>query len=134
MLKKIAIGGIVVLVVLVLVVFRQRLYVWDPIAKVERNGMQQGEMRVYLNFYNDVIVEDVAQNRRYLVQAMNGVPMVPGVPLQLKCLRGMACLTEQEYAPTRPLGGSGYDGRVEMTSAWVTLTAGDGAAIRVALR
>jgi hypothetical protein len=132
-LKKIWIGGLVVLV-LVLVVFRQRLYLRDPIARVERNGSKQAGMRVYLNYYNDIIVEDVARNQRYLVQAENGMPLVPGVPLHLGCLRAMACLTDRNFASTRSLGGAGYDGQVVMTNTFITLTDGDGAAIRVTLR
>ncbi len=131
--KKIWIGGLVVLV-LVLVVFRQRLYLRDPIARVERNGMRQSGVRIYFNFYNDILVEDVRGNQRYLVQAVNGVPLVPGVPLHLRCMRGMACLTDRNFAATRPLAGGGYTGQVEMTNAFVTLTDGSGASIRVALR
>jgi hypothetical protein len=131
--KKIWIGGLV-LVVVALVVFRQRLYLRDPIATVERNGMRQAGMRVYLNYYNDILVEDTVHDQRYLVQSVNGVPMAPGVPRYLQCLRGMACLTERNYAPTFGLGGGGYSGQVEMTNAYVTLTDGSGASIRVALR
>ena len=131
--KKIWIGVLVVVVV-VLVVFRQRLYLRDPIATVERNGMRQAGMRVYLNYYNDILVEDTVHDQRYLVQAMNGVPMVPGVPRYLQCLRGTACLTERNYAPTYALAGGGYTGQVVMTNAYVTLTDGSGASIRVALR
>jgi hypothetical protein len=120
--------------VVVLVVFRQRLFVRDPLAKVERNGLQQTEYRVYLNYFNDILVEDLAQNRRYLVQAKNGVPMVPGVPVHLGCVRGLGCLTEADYAATEPLGGKGYAPDVEMTSAYVTFVDGDGTSMRVSLR
>ena len=131
--KRIVIVGLLVLVV-VLVVFRQRLFVRDPIAKVERNGLQQTEYRVYLNYFNDILVEDLGQNRRYLVQARNGVPMVPGVPGHLGCVRGLACLTDENFATTEPLGGKGYAPEVEMTSAYVTFADGDGASMRVSLR
>jgi hypothetical protein len=123
-----------VVVVLVLVAFRQRLFLRDPIAKVERNGMQQAEYRVYQNYFNDILVENVAGNQRYLVQARDGVPLVPGRPVHLQCLRGMACLTETNFAPTIPLGGPGYAPMVEMTSVYVSYVDGDGAAVRVALR
>ena len=105
--KRILIGGLLIVIV-VLVVFRQRLFLRDPIAKVERNGLQQTEYRVYLNYFNDILVEDLAQDRRYLVQSKDGVPMVPGIPGHLGCIRGLACLTEENYAPTDPLGGKGY--------------------------
>ena len=104
--KRILIGGLLIVIV-VLVVFRQRLFLRDPIAKVERNGLQQTEYRVYLNYFNDILVEDLAHDRRYLVQARKGVPMVPGIPGHLGCVRGLACLTEENYAPTDPLGGEG---------------------------
>ena len=131
--KKIVIGGLVILIV-VLVVFRQRLFLRDPIAKVERNGLQQTEYRVYMNYFNDILVEDLAQDRRYLVQARNGVPMAPGIPGHLGCVRGLACLTEGSDAATDPLGGRGYAPAVEMTNAYVTFLDGDGASMRVSLR
>jgi hypothetical protein len=131
--KRIVIVGLLVLIV-VLVVFRQRLFVRDPIAKVERNGQQQAEYRVYVNYFNDILVEDLAQDRRYLVQARDGVPMVPGIPGHLGCVRGLACLTEENFAATEPLGGKGYAPAVEMTSAYVTFLDGDGASMRVSLR
>ena len=131
--KRILIGGLVIVIV-VLVVFRQRLFLRDPIAKVERNGLEQTEYRVYLNYFNDILVEDLTQNRRFLVQAQNGVPMVPGIPGHLGCIRGLACLTEENYAPTDPLGGKGYVPTVEMTNAYVTFLDGDGASMRVSLR
>ena len=124
----------VVVVVIVLVVFRQRLFVRDPLATVERNGARQAEYRVYLNYFNDILVEDVAGNRRFLVQAKDGTPMVPGFPLHLQCVTGTACLTDSDLAPTQPLGGSGYTGMVDMTSSHITFVDGDGAAMRVELR
>jgi hypothetical protein len=131
--KRAIIGGILLLGV-ILIVFRQRLFVRDPVANVERNGMRQAGFRIYLNYYNDILVEDPAHDLRYLVQAQNGVAMVPGVPLHLRCLRGLACLTEVNFAPTLPLAGRGYTPMVVMTSAYVTYLDGDGASMRVALR
>jgi hypothetical protein len=131
--KRAIIGGILVLSA-ILVVFRQRLFVRDPVAKVERNGMRQAGFRIYLNYYNDILIEDPAHDLRYLVQARNGVPMVPGVPLHLRCLRGLACLTEVNYAPTYPLAGRGYTPMVVMTNAYITFLDGEGASMRVALR
>ncbi len=131
--KRIIIVAVLVLAA-VLVVFRQRLFLRDPIAKVERNGQRQTEYRVYLNYFNDILVEDLTQDRRFLVQARDGVPMVPGIPGHLGCLRGLACLTDENYAPTEPLGGKGYVPAVEMTSAYVTFIDADGASMRVSLR
>jgi hypothetical protein len=127
------VGGML-LVVLVLVVFRQRLFLRDPLARVERNGIRQTEYRVYLNYFNDILVEDLERNQRYLVQAQQGVPLVPGFPLHLQCLLGIACLTERDFAPTRPLGGQGYAPEVEMTGSCVAYVNGRGESMRVSLR
>lgn len=131
--RRLLVAGLVVVVV-VLVVFRQRLYLRDPLATVERDGMKQQDYRVYVNFFNDILVEDLGAGRRVLVQAQNGSPMVPGIPVHLNCLRGMACLTEINFAPTIPLRGRGYVPAVEMTNKFVTFIDGDGANMRIALR
>jgi hypothetical protein len=131
--KRALIGGLFLAIVL-LMVYRQRFFVRDPLARVERNGMQQAGYRVYINYFNDLLVEVPTYNLRYLVQAKHGVPMVPGVPLHLRCLRGLACLTEVDYAPTLPLAGRGYTPMVVMTNAYVTFLDGEGASMRVALR
>jgi hypothetical protein len=75
--KRILIGGLM-LVIAVLVVFRQRLFLRDPFATVERNGMKQSGVSVYLNYYNDILVEDLTKREHYLVQAKDGTPMIPG--------------------------------------------------------
>ena len=62
--RTILIGGAVLLVVFV-VVFRQRIFIRDPLGKVERNGIAQDGARLYINYSNDVLVEDAAANRRY---------------------------------------------------------------------
>jgi hypothetical protein len=132
-LKRILIVGLIV-VIAVLVIFRQRLFLRDPLATVERNGTKQSEYRVYLNYYNDILVEDLTKHEHYLVQGKDGTPMTPGEPLHLKCLNALVCLTETEFAPVMPLGGKGYEPSVEMTSAYVAYVDGDGASMRVALR
>jgi hypothetical protein len=131
--RKILVVGLLVMVV-VLVIYRQRLFLRDPIATVERNGQRQSDYRVYLNYFNDILVEDVAGNRRFLVQSKDGVPLVPGVPMHLQCIRMMACLTEAAFAPTVPLASKEYVPGVEMTNAFVAFQDGDGAAMRVSLR
>jgi hypothetical protein len=131
--KRILIGGLI-LVIAVLVMFRQRLFLRDPFATVERNGMKLTGCSVYLNYDNDILVEDRTKHEHYLVQAKDGTPMTPGVPLHLQCLNALACLTETEFAPTLPLGGKGYEPSVEMTSSYVSYVDGDGASVRVTLR
>ncbi len=59
--RKILIVGTLLLVVFV-VVFRQRIFVRDPLGKVERNGVAQDGTRLYINYSNDVMVEDSARH------------------------------------------------------------------------
>ena len=131
--KKLVIVALIIVVV-VLVIFRQRLFLRDPLAKVERNGTEQKEYRVYLNYFNDILVEDLEGNRRILVQAKDDKPTAPGLPTHLQCVRGMACLTEVDFAPTVPLAGKEYAAQVEMTSSFVSFHDADGASMRVSLR
>ena len=60
--RKILIVGTLLLVVFV-AVFRQRIFVRDPLGKVERNGVAQDGARLYINYSNDVMVEDSARAR-----------------------------------------------------------------------
>ncbi|WP_213805568.1 hypothetical protein [Granulicella sp. dw_53] len=131
--RKIIVVGLI-LIVVILVIFRQRLFLRDPIAKVERNGTLQTQYRVYLNYFNDILVEDLEHNRRFLVQAKDGVPIAPGTPLHLQCLQAMACLTETNFAQTVPLSKEYMPAEVEMTNSFVAFHDGDGAAMRVSLR
>jgi hypothetical protein len=131
--RKLLVVALIAIVV-ALVIFRQRLFLRDPIAKVERDGTEQKEYRVYLNYFNDILVEDLEGNRRILVQAKDDKPMVPGVPMHLQCVSRMACLTEVNFAPTVPLAGEEYVPQVEMTSSFVSFRDADGASMRVLLR
>ena len=68
--KRILIVGTLLLAVCV-VVFRQRIFVRDPLGKVERSGVAQGGTRLYINYSNDVLVEDSARQQFVLVQGWN---------------------------------------------------------------
>jgi hypothetical protein len=62
-LRKILVVGALLLAVL-LVVFRQRVYVRDPLAEVERNGVAQDGARVFFNYSNDVLMEEQVSGAR----------------------------------------------------------------------
>ena len=117
-------------------VHRQRVFVRDPLAAVYRNDVKQSGVQVFINYTNDVLVEQDEEpgSYRILVQGWN---KMPGTPAVLKCLRWMACLTDADQATTLPIDWSGkgkYDPRVSMTSREVSFIGGDGAVMRVALR
>ena len=110
---------------------RQRLFVRDPLADVERNGVKVEGAEVYINFSNDVVVQEPRPPNRYIVQHWN---LRPGVPQRLSCVRWMFCWTEADRAESVPLGGDGYQGMVQMSSHEVSFVDGNGAPVRVTLR
>jgi hypothetical protein len=129
---------IVFLVVMAFIwVNRQRVYVRDPLATVYKNGVKQSGVQVFMNYSNDVLVEQNFGDRatgRTLVQGWN---KMPGTPAELTCVRWTACMTDAVHAGTLPVEWSGkgkYDPQVAMTNREVTYVDGDGATVRVVLR
>ena len=128
--KRILIVGTLLLVVFV-VVFRQRIFVQDPLGKVERGGVAQDETRVYINYSNDVLVEDATRHRFVLVQ---GWSELPGVPRHLFCLTGMVCWTDADKATVFPVEGAGGKTPAVMSPKEVRFVDESGAKVRVGLR
>lgn len=123
---------IVALVVVVFVVMlRQRLFVRDPLGKVERSGVAEDGARVYVNYSNDVLVEEPGTARRYLVQ---GWSALPGVPQHLGCLTGLLCWTDADEAAVFPLAGVGGRTKAAMSAKEVTFVDETGAGVRVEIR
>ena len=128
--KKIFIVGVLLLAVFV-AVFRQRIFVRDPLGKVERNGAAEDSSRLYINYSNDVLIEDAAQHRFVLVQGWSGLP---GVPQHLFCLTGLVCWTDADRAAVFPVEGLGGRTRAAMSAKEVTFVDETGAGVRVRLR
>ena len=128
--KKILIVGVLLLAIFV-AVFRQRIFVRDPLGKVERNGVAQDNSRLYINHSNDVLVEDAAQHRFVLVQGWSGLP---GVPQHLFCLTGLVCWTDADRAAVFPVEGLGGRTRAVMSAKEVTFVDEAGADVRARLR
>jgi hypothetical protein len=129
-LRKILIVGTLLLAIFV-AVFRQRIFVWDPLGKVERNGVALDGSRLFINYSNDVLMEDVAQHRFVLVQGWSGLP---GVPQHLFCLTGMVCWTDAAQAAVFPIEGVGGRTRAVMSAKEVTFVDESGAGVKVRLR
>ena len=127
---KILVGGTLLLVIFV-GVFRQRIFLRDPLGKVERNGVAVDGARLFINFSNDVLVEEPGTERRYLVQGWSGLP---GVPQILGCVQGLACWTDADHASVFPLDGRGGGTRAVMSAKEVTFVDETGAKMRVELR
>lgn len=119
------------LLILFVVVFRQRIFLRDPLGKVERNGIAQDGARVYINYSNDILVEDAAENRRYLVEGWNGIP---GVPKHLACLTALVCWTDADEAAVFPLGSAPDQAHALMSAKEVTFADETSAGMKVDLR
>ena len=91
---------LVVLLVVFVVVERKRVFVRDPLASVTRAGEKVSGEQVYINFYNDVLLEN--DNPPMLVMVVEkGQPV--GVPTKLRCIHWLACLTDADAASALPL-------------------------------
>jgi hypothetical protein len=94
---------LVILLVVFVVVERKRVYVRDPLANVTRAGDKVSGEQVYINFYNDVLLEN--DNPPMLVMIVEkGQPV--GVPTKLRCIHWLACLTDADAATALPLNAS----------------------------
>jgi hypothetical protein len=121
----------IILIVLV-AIYRQRLFLRDPLAKVYRNEARQEGLRVYINYSNDILVQDSGGVPLYMVQHWNESP---GFPQELRCLRGMVCWTDHDHATLAPLAKAGNPApSTTMSDREVTFRQGDDSTIRVTLR
>lgn len=123
---------LLLLLILALVVFvvleRQKLYLRDPLASVSVNDVVQSDMRVYINYSNEVLVEHtVAPVTLTIVQQGQHL----GTPTMLRCLRWAGCLTDANPASLvetmkGPVG--------EMSNKMVEYRDDDGRDVKVKLR
>lgn len=91
---------LVILLVVFVIVQRKRVFVRDPLAHVTRNGEKVEGEQVYINYYNDVLLEN--DNPPMLVMLVEkGHPI--GVPTDLRCAHWLACLTDDNPASNLPL-------------------------------
>jgi hypothetical protein len=119
-------------------VYRQRIYVWDPVASVTRDGVPQDGVRVMLNFSNDVLVDDQSTNKRtiYVVQHGN---KTAEFATDLRCIQYLACMTDADQAtgdqltPGERGGREAFEG-VTMTNRRVEFVNEHGDLIAAVLR
>ncbi len=120
-------------------IYRQRVFLRDPLATVTRDGHKQAGVGVMINYNNDILMDDgsSAQHRIYLVEGWNKVPQF--LVTTLKCIHGIACMTDADQArgapvPAGPRGRrSAFEG-VTMTNRKVEFVDEDGALVEVTLR
>jgi len=88
---------VIILLVVFVVVERKRVYVRDPLASVTRDGAKVDGEQVFINFYNDVLLEN-DNPPMHLFLAEQGQPI--GIPTKLRCIHWVACLTDADIATT----------------------------------
>jgi hypothetical protein len=90
---------LILLVVLVGVVFvvwnRQRIYVRDPLGNVARNGVTEKGAQVFINYSNDVLLENY-NAPMYVTLVQHGDRV--GTPGVLHCVAYVACLLDADVA------------------------------------
>ncbi len=133
--KRILLLVLLSLVTLIFI-YRQRVYLHNPIATVYRDDVKQTGVQVYFNSLDDVLLIKDSEPGAYRV-LVQGWDRAPGTPVHLTCLVWTACLTEADNAPIVAMVWNGkgtYDPQVLMTNREVSFVDGTGAKVRVELR
>lgn len=124
-------------------VYHQRLFLWDPIANVTRDGHKVPGARVRINYTNDILLEDHSagdkpgvSTRMYLVQNWNKTAVAPA---RLRCVGSFLCMTDADQASGDPIASGTRGSRapfagVTMTNRRVEFVDEDGALVEVLLR
>jgi hypothetical protein len=118
--KKILILLLVVAALFV-VLNRQRLYLRDPLASLTLDGVEQPGVQIYINYSNDVLLEN-DHPPMYLTLVQQGGRL--GTPVGLKCLHYIVCRTDA--AESTLVLESGKAAVESMSSKAVTFQTHDG--------
>ena len=123
----------ILLLALVAVVFlvwnRQRIYVRDPLGSVARDGVRESGAQVYINYSNDVLLENY-NAPMYVLLVQHGERV--GTPATTHCVAYVACLLDADVATL--LEGSEGEKATSMSGKVVEFRDGDGRAVVVGLR
>ena len=128
-------GLIALGLIIFIVIFRQRVFLRDPLANVMRDGHKQGDVKVFINFNNDIVMDDAstATHRIYLVEGWNRTPVF--LVGALKGVTGMAYMTDADRATGAPVMHNGKETpSALMTNKQVEFVDEDGSTVKVALR
>lgn len=123
----------ILLVVVAGVVFlvwnRERIYVRDPLGKVDRDGVNESGAQVYINYSNDVLLENY-NAPMYVTLVQHGERV--GTPATTHCVAYVACLLDADVATL--LEGSEGEKAGLMDGRKVEFRDGEGRAVVVGLR
>ena len=84
---------------------RQRVFLRDPLGSVMRDGVKEDGAMVFINYSNEVLLENDHAPMYVTVVQMGGHM---GTPMGLKCIHWVACLTDNDVATViAPAAGRG---------------------------
>jgi hypothetical protein len=110
------------------VLYHARLFLRDPLGKVERNGAPVPDARVFINYWNDILVQEDNGHRMFVVQNIN---KLPGSPAGLTCIQGLLCITPSDQAVP---GTADASTQAEMSAREVSFTDSLGSHVHVQIR
>lgn len=125
--RKLLFLTLIVLVALA-VIYHDRLFLRDPLGKLERNGVVVNDARVFINYSNDVLIQEDDGHRMFVVQNYN---KLPGSPAGLTCIQGLLCVTPSDQAVP---GSAEPSNRAQMSDREVSFTDSLGSRIHVQIR
>lgn len=133
------VGLIFLGLIVFIAIYRQRVFLRDPLATVSRDGHTQGDVKVMINYNNDILMDDSSATPRrvYLVEGWNRTPVF--LAGSIKCINGVACMTEADHATGTPVphGSRGHGPAQDcatMTNKQVDFIDEDSAVVKVTLR
>ena len=115
---------------MLVVVYRDRLYLRDPLGRLERDGRRVEDARVFINYSNDVLVQEKQGTRMFVVQNWSHAATVPA---GLTCVQGMLCLTPADRVVDAQSEGGAQTTAV-MSSREASYTDAAGSRVRVVIR
>lgn len=120
---------IAIVLVVFAVVYRDRLYLRDPLGRVERDGKQVEDARVFINYENDVLVQERQGTHMFLVQNWSRAATTPA---GLTCVQGMMCLTPADRVVDAE--SPAKEGKAMMSNREVSFTDDAGSQVHIVLR
>ncbi len=110
------------------IVYQNRLFLRDPLGKLERNGVAVPDARVFINYSNDILVQEDSGRQMFVVQNYN---KLPGSPTSLTCIQGMLCVTPSDQAFP---GNADTGKQADMSNREVSFTDALGSRVHVQIR
>lgn len=119
---------ITIVLIALAVIYHDRIFLRDPLGKLERNGAAVDGARIFINYSNDILVQEDGGRRMFVVQNYN---KLPGSPTGLTCVQGMMCVTPSDQASPETAGSAN---QAQMSNREVSFTDSLGSRVHVQIR